>query len=172
MRWFTFLLAACFICLSSAYASDEASENVCAASPAGETIAIEQLPRGFVCRDGSVPCPTVGNLAWLGRTDAGTRFWVDTSNDSTGNQITVSLEQLREVEFAFQDFLKPQAIDPSETVIRVYDADGEYEERKVQFGSVPRDFVLDMRQREERVKARCADRLLPTMTTDKKRAKR
>jgi hypothetical protein len=148
-------------------------------SPAGETIAIEQLPRGFLCRDGSAPCPNVGNLAWLGRTDAGTRFWVDTSNDSTANQITVSLEQLREVEFAFQSFLKPEAIDPAETVIRVYDSDGDqFEERKVRFGSMPLDILLDMRQREERVKA-CsppvpvrADRLLPTMTTDKKRAKR
>ena len=60
MRWITLLLAACCWCLSSAYASDEAAENVCDAlqtgpSPAGKTIAIEQLPRGFLCRDGSAP---------------------------------------------------------------------------------------------------------------------
>ncbi len=161
MRRFTLLLAAACICLTGAHASDDAAENMCEAlqrgpSPAGETIAIEQLPRGFLCRAGSAPsCPTVGNLAWLGRTDAGTRFWADTSDDSTGNQISVSLEQMREIEFAFQSFLKPEAIDPSEAVIRVYDADGEqFEERKIQFGSLPRDFVLDMRRRAEKAKTR------------------
>ena len=122
MRWFTFLLAACCVGLPSAYASDEASENVSAASPAGET---------------------------------------DSSDVSTADQITISLKQFREVESAFQNFLKPQVLDPSETVIRVYDADGKFEERKVRFGSVPRDFVLDMRQREERVKARSTVDAIP-----------
>ena len=161
MRWILLLLAACCFCLSSAHASDKAAENVCdvlqgGPNPAGKTIAIEQLPRGFVCRDGDGPrCPEVGNLAWVGRTDAGTRFWADTSDDSTGNRISVSLEQLREIESAFQSFLEPRAIDPSEVVIRVYDADGEqFEERKMRFGSLPRDFVLDMQRREEKAKTR------------------
>ena len=50
--------------------------------------------------------------------------------DTTGTRL--SLEQLREFEAAFQSFRRPEAVDPSETVIRVYDADGKnYEERKV-----------------------------------------
>ena len=173
MRWITLLLAACCCCLSSVHASEDTAENLCAALAGGpsptKTIALEQLPRGFVCRDGSAPsCPTVGKLTWVGRTDAGTRFWTDTSADSTGNQLSVSLEQLEEIESAYRSFLKPEAVDPSAAVIRVYDADGEqFEERTMRFGSLPNDFVLDMRKREERAKTRsviAADPLAHTPT--------
>ena len=51
---------------------------------------------------------------------------------------------MKEFEAVFQSFRRPDAVDPSETVIRVYDADGKhYEERKVRFSAIPRDFVLN-----------------------------
>jgi hypothetical protein len=89
------------------------------------------------------------NLACIGRTDAGTRFWIDSSMDTPGTRL--SLEQLRELEAAFQGFRRPEAVDPSETVIRVYDADGKtYEERKVRFSALPRDFVFDAQRRSQK----------------------
>ena len=132
MRRLTFLLVACHVFLPAAYASDVEPAN-----PAGETLDIEQLPEGFVCRDVSASsCSRVGSLAWIGRTEAGTRF---------------SLERLRGIELDFQKLVKPKAIDMSEAVIRVYGADGEqFEERTIRFGSPQRDLILDMRRSAER----------------------
>jgi hypothetical protein len=127
-------------------AADEIAEPVCEE----KTVPVEQIPRGFVC-DERAPsaCPSAGNLSCIGRTDTGTRFWIDSSMVTTGPRL--SLEQLREFEAALQSFRRPQAIDPSETVIRVYDADGKhYEERKVRFSALPRDFVLDAQPRSQK----------------------
>ncbi len=172
MRRLAILLVACCVFIPSAYASDaETGNDVCQAlrdgpDPAGETLNVERLPRGFVCHDVNTSSwPSLGSLAWIGRTDAGTRFWADTSSDLTRIRSAVSLEQLRGIELEFQSLLKPVAGDPGETVIRVYSADGErFEERKIRFscwdefgmsipcaGTPPRDFVLDMRRSAERV---------------------
>jgi hypothetical protein len=76
------------------------------------------------------------------------KTWSDGSTSATG--IRFSLEQMREFQVAFQSFRRPQTVDPSETVIRVYDADGNYEERKIRFSALPRNVVLDARRRSER----------------------
>jgi hypothetical protein len=126
-------------------AADEIAEPVCEE----KTVPVEQIPKGFVC-DERTPsaCPSAGNLACIGRTNAGTRFWIDSSMDTTGTRL--SLEQLREFEAAFQSFRRPEAVDPSETVIRFYDADGNYyQERKVRFSALPRDFVFDAQRRSQ-----------------------
>ena len=154
MRRLTFAFVACCVCLPSASASDaETANDICqvlrdGSNAAGETLEIEQLPKGFVCRDAiASSCPTVGSLSWIGRTDAGTRFWADPTGDPGGILSAVSLEQLRGIEMDFQDFLKRETIDPAEAVIRVYGADGvRFEERKIRFRSLPRDFVLDVRE--------------------------
>jgi hypothetical protein len=139
------LLLGCFAFLPVVQAADEIAEPVCEE----KTVPVEQIPKGFVCDERtSSACPSAGNLACIGRTDAGTRFWIDSSMDTTGTRL--SLEQLREFEAAFQSFRRPEAVDPSETVIRFYDADGKnYEERKVRFSALPRDFVLDAQRRSQ-----------------------
>lgn len=77
------------------------------------------------------------------------KTWSDSSTSATGIQF--SLEQLRELQVAFQSFRRPEAVDRSESVIRIYDADGKnYEERKIRFGAIPRDVVLDAQRRSER----------------------
>ena len=103
MRRFTLLAAASCLCLSSAYASDQATDNVAEAAqgkpnPAGRILALER--------------PGIDQAA-------------------------------------LRSFVKPRAIDPAEAVIRVYGADGTFEERKIRFGSLPREFVLDLRRRTE-----------------------
>jgi len=140
------LLLGCLAFLPVAQAADEIAEPVCEE----QSVPVEQIPRGFVC-DERTPsaCPSAGSLACIGRTDAGTRFWIDSSIETTGTRF--SLEQLREFETALQNFRRPEAVDPSETVIRVYDADGKhYEERKVRFNALPRDFVLDAQRRSRK----------------------
>ena len=103
MRRFTLLAAASCLCLSSAYASDQATDNVAEAAqgkpnPARRILALER--------------PGIDQAA-------------------------------------LRSFVKPRAIDPAEAVIRVYGADGTFEERKIRFGSLPREFVLDLRRRTE-----------------------
>ena len=110
MRRFTLLAAASCLCLSSAYASDQATDNVAEAAqgkpnPAGRILALER--------------PGIDQAA-------------------------------------LRSFVKPRAIDPAEAVIRVYGADGTFEERKIRFGSLPREFVLDLGRRTERVQASSA----------------
>jgi hypothetical protein len=124
------LLLGCVAFLPVVQAADEIAEPVCEE----KTVPVEQIPEGFVCD--------------IGRTDAGTRFWLDSSMDTTVTRL--SLERLRESEAALQSFLRPKAVDLSEVVIRVYDADGRnYEERKVRFSALPRDFVLDAQRRSQ-----------------------
>ncbi len=140
------LLLGCLAFLPVVQAADEIAEPVCEE----KTVPVEQIPRGFVC-DERTPsaCPSAGNLACIGRTDAGTRFWIDSSIDTTDTRL--SLEQLKKLDAAFRSFRRPQAVDPSETVIRVYDADGKnYEERKVRFSALPRDFILDAQRRSQK----------------------
>ncbi len=103
MRRFTLLAAASCLCLSSAYASDQATDNVAEAA------------RGK-------PNPARRILA---------------------------LERPGIDQAALRSFVKPRAIDPAEAVIRVYGADGTFEERRIRFGSLPREFVLDLRRRTE-----------------------
>jgi len=139
------LLLGCLAFLPIVQAADEIAEPVCEE----KTVPVEQIPKGFVC-DERTPsaCPSAGNLACIGRTDAGTRFWIDTSMGTTGTRL--SLEQLRVFEAAFQSARPSNAVDPSAVVIRVYDADGKnYEERKVRFSALPRDFVLDAQRRRQ-----------------------
>jgi len=139
------LLLGCLAFLPVVQAADEIAEPVCEE----KTVPVEQIPRGFVC-DERTPsaCPSAGNLACIGRTDAGTRIWIDSSMDPTGTRL--SLEQMKELEAAFQSFRRTEAVDLSETVIRVYDADGKnYEERKVRFSALPRDFLFDAQQHSQ-----------------------
>ena len=103
MRRFTLLAAASCLCLSSAYASDQATDNVAEAAQ-------------------GKPNPAARILA---------------------------LERPGIDQAALRSFVKPRAIDPAEAVIRVYGADGTFEERKIRFGSLPREFVLDLRRRTE-----------------------
>ena len=140
------VLLGCLAFLPVVQAADKIAEPVCEET----TVPVEQIPKGFVC-DERTPyaCPSAGNITCIGRTDAGTRFWIDSSMDTTGPRL--SLEQLREFEAALQSFRRPQALDPKETVIRVYDAAGNnYEERKVRFSALPRDFVLDTQRRSQK----------------------
>ena len=77
------------------------------------------------------------------------KTWSDSSTSLAGTRF--SLEQLREFQVAFESFRRPEAVDRSETVIRIYDADGKnYEERKIRFGAIPRHVVLDAQRRSER----------------------
>jgi len=63
----------------------------------------------------------------------------------------LSLEQLRQFDATLQSFRRSEAVDPLETVIRVYDANGKnYEERKVRFSALRRDFVLNAKRRSEK----------------------
>ena len=145
MHLFRLLLLGCLAFLPVVQAADEIAEPVCE----NKTVPVEQIPKGFVCEERTPSaCPSAGNLACIGRTDAGTRFWIDSSMDTTVTRL--SLEQLREFEAALPSFRRPVAVDLSETVIRVYDADGRsYEERKVRFSALPRDFVLDAQRRSQ-----------------------
>lgn len=118
----------------------EIAEPVCEE----KAVSVEQIPKGFVCDESSpAACPTAGDLSCIGRTVAGTRFWIDRSSSTTGAPF--SLEQMKEFETAFQSFRRPQAVDPAERTIRVYDADGKtYVEKKIRFGGLPRDVLLDV----------------------------
>jgi hypothetical protein len=162
MRRLWLLMVVCCTGLSSVHASDaETGKSVCEAlqdttGPVGKTLALEQLPRGVVCDDDAAStCPSAGRLTWIGRTDSGTRFWADTTEAPSGIRHSITLETLRKVESAFPDFRRSRGIDPSESVIRVYDEDGKgYEERKIRFGSIPRDFLLDLQRRAEKAETR------------------
>ena len=150
-------LSLSLLSLSSVYAGDsdtvlDVCEYPSAERPAANDVQVDRLPRNSLCHPSS--CPKLGDLSWIGRTNSGTRFWVDSTRDLAGALQSISLEDLQEIESnALRSFLKPSQGDPRETVVRVYDEDGlQYEERKIRFGSLPRDFVLDMRQRTEKVK--------------------
>jgi len=66
-------------------------------------------------------------------------------------------EALRGIESEFPDLRRSKEINLSESAIRVYDADGnQYQERKIRFGLLPREFMLDLQRRAEKTEARSA----------------
>ncbi len=149
-------LSLSLLSLSSVYAGDsdtvlDVCEYPSAERPAANDVQVDRLPRNSLCHHSSGS--ELGDLAWIGRTDSGTRFWVDSTRDLAGALQSISLEDQQEIESnALRSFLKPSQVDPLETVVRVYDEDGrQYEERKIRFQSLPRDFVLDTRRRSEAI---------------------
>ena len=124
--------------LSIAQASDSgAHQSVCEAprdcsDPAAKTLTLEEPPEDVVCRD-------------------------DTTGDLAGIESPLNLEALRGIESAFPDFRRSKGIDLSESVVRVYDADGnQYEERKIRFGALPRSLMLNLQRRAEKAEASSA----------------
>ncbi len=75
----------------------------------------------------------------------------EAEGDSKEIERPFTLDSLAGIESRFPGLLERPVVDLSETVIRIYDANGkQFTERKFQFGAIPRNITVKMARRAER----------------------